>query len=100
MMEDDERTMLDVSNIADGWWELNNGETFEFKDMTDQDGKIWRIINYEYLGMTEFPPLICKGCDRILDEDQLLLRLEGDRWVVPHYECMSFIWYRERRVLE
>ena len=98
--EEDDRTMLDVSNIADGWWELNNGETFEFKDMTDLDGNIWRILGYEYLSMTDFPPLACKNCDRMLEEDQLLLRLEGGLWVIPHKACMAFVWYKEKRVLE
>jgi len=98
--EEDDRTSLNVSNVADGWWQLNDGETGEFHDMTDKDGKVWKIIGYEYLRMTEFPPVVCKGCDQMLDEDQLLLRLEGGWWVIPHSACMGFIWYRERRVLE
>jgi len=97
--EEDDRITFSVDNVGDGWWQFD-GETGEFHDMTDIDGNVWEILGYEYLSMTEFSPLTCKSCNQMFDEGQLLLRLEGGWWVIPHSACMGFVWYRERRVLE
>tara|TARA_R100000152_G_C6758653_1_gene182546 strand:- start:172 stop:507 length:336 start_codon:yes stop_codon:yes gene_type:complete len=100
MNEEEENHELTVNHIGDGWWELDDGQVIAFDTITDVQGKEYRIIGYDYLGMTEYPPLTCKECHRTLDEHQLLLQLAGGHWVVPHRHCQSFVWYRERRVLE
>ena len=99
MGEEEEMVTCHVKDLKDGYWDSPDG-ILEISALTDMKGEQHKVVHYDYLGQTDFSPLVCKMCDFEVDDSQIILKTESGWWVVPHRSCDYFVWYKEEVSLE